>query len=138
MNINDLDLFLYDTANSNLVASSVSAVDNVEHLFATALPAGRYDLQVLKKGGFGTTSNNESYALSFEFFSLPLTVERVATNIVISWPMAPTGFHVESTSSLGVPISWVALTNAAVVTNNWNQITLEAGGAAKYFRLAGP
>ena len=49
-NINNLDLFLYD-ANSNLVACSTSLVDNVEHIYLTNLAQGRYDLQVLKKGG---------------------------------------------------------------------------------------
>jgi len=32
-NINDLDLFLYDCASSDLVACSTSRVDNVEHIF---------------------------------------------------------------------------------------------------------
>ena len=31
-NINNLDLFLYNAASSNLVAASTSLVDNVEHL----------------------------------------------------------------------------------------------------------
>jgi hypothetical protein len=64
--INDLDLFLYDAANSNLVASSESPVDNVEHLFVGNLPPGRYDLQVLKHGGV-TVSSSETYALAFDF-----------------------------------------------------------------------
>ena len=50
-NINNLGLFLFNAANSNLVACSTSLVDNVEHVFAPQLPQGRYDLQVLKNGG---------------------------------------------------------------------------------------
>ena len=66
--INNLNLFLYNAANSNLVAVSTSAVDNVEHLFVPKLAQGRYDLQVLKKGGT-YVSASETYALAFEFFS---------------------------------------------------------------------
>jgi len=66
-NINNLDLFLYDAASGILVASSESAVDNVEHLCVINLPAGRYDLQVLKQGGGGRVTASETYALAFEF-----------------------------------------------------------------------
>jgi hypothetical protein len=65
--INNLDLFLYDANTGNLVASSESIVDNVEHLRLPALPAARYNLQVLKHGGLGMISATESYALAFEF-----------------------------------------------------------------------
>ena len=65
--INNLDLFLYDAHTGNLVASSESMVDNVEHLRVPALPAGRYNLQVLKRGGLGMVSGSETYALAFEF-----------------------------------------------------------------------
>ena len=65
--INNLDLFLYDANTGTLVASSQSIVDNVEHLRAQTLPAGRYNLQVLKRGGLGMISGSETYALAFEF-----------------------------------------------------------------------
>ncbi len=65
--INDLDLFLYDNATSNLIASSQSLVDNVEHLFVKNLPPARYDLQVLKNGGAKRVTSSETYALAFEF-----------------------------------------------------------------------
>jgi hypothetical protein len=66
--INDLDLFLYNSDDSTVVASSLSAVDNVEHVFATNLPSGRYDLQVLKKGSATkVVTADETYALVFDF-----------------------------------------------------------------------
>ena len=65
--INNLDLFLYDANTGNLVASSESVVDNVEHLYVPNLPASRYNLQVLKRGGLGALSPDEVYALAFEF-----------------------------------------------------------------------
>jgi hypothetical protein len=65
--INNLDLFLYNCANSNLVACSTSLVDNVEHIFVPQLAPGRYDLQVWKSGSPGGVSVKESYALAFTF-----------------------------------------------------------------------
>ena len=65
--INNLDLFLYDANTGNLVASSESVVDNVEHLHVPNLPASRYNLQVLKRGGLAVISADEIYALAFEF-----------------------------------------------------------------------
>jgi hypothetical protein len=66
--INDLDLFLYDANTQVLLASSQSPVDNVEHIVVNGLPAGRYDLQVLKNGGTAKrVTTTESYALAFEF-----------------------------------------------------------------------
>jgi hypothetical protein len=132
----NLDLFLYDASNSNLVASSVSAVDNVEHIFIPTLPAGRYDLQVLKKGGL-TEMGMETYSLAFQSFFLPLTISRSGTNVLVSWPLAPAGFHLQSTPSLNQPISWTNVTNSIVITNNENEATLPAA-ATKFFRLAQP
>lgn len=66
--INDLDLFLYDAVSGNLVGSSQSLVDNVEHLYLTNLPPSRYDLQVLKNGGLTKrVTASETYAIAFEF-----------------------------------------------------------------------
>lgn len=69
--INNLDLFLYRTDRSGglaLVASSRSAVDNVEHLFTGGLAGGRYDLEVVKHGGAsGLSSLLEVYALAWDF-----------------------------------------------------------------------
>jgi hypothetical protein len=135
--INNLDLFLYNAANSNLVACSTSLVDNVEHLYLTNLTQGRYDLQVLKKGGT-TITTNEIYALAFEFFSQWLTVARSGTNVTLSWPVYPAGFAVASTPNLS-PASWN--TNnipSPVVTNNQNYILLNATNAAQFFRLQMP
>ena len=63
--INNLDLYLY-TADGTLIASSNSTIDNVEHLFAQALPPGRYDLQVFKHAN-DPVSDDETYALAFDF-----------------------------------------------------------------------
>jgi hypothetical protein len=66
--INDLDIFVYDAVSSQLIASSQSLVDNVEHVYLTNLPPSRYDIQVLKNGGpTKRVTATETYALAFEF-----------------------------------------------------------------------
>jgi hypothetical protein len=136
--INNLHLFLYNAANSNLVAVCTSAVDNVQHLFVPKLPQGRYDLQVLKKGG-SNVSDSETYALAFEFFSLPLNVVKSGTNVALKWPIYPTGFVVKSTTNLVPPVVWNSLSNlVATVTNGQNYVVLNATNRNQFFRLQRP
>ena len=133
-NINNLGLFLYDAISSNLVAGSTSLVDNVEHIFVPRLPQGRYDLQVFKSGGT-MVSTNETYALAFEFFSLPLSVAKSGTNVVLNWPIYPMGFILESTTNLISPILWNTNSPAPIVTNNQNYVVLNVTNANQFFRL---
>jgi hypothetical protein len=133
----DLNLFLYDASDSSVTASSVSAVDNVEHLYVTNLAAGRYDLQVWKKGGI-IEFGSESYALAFEIFSMPLQIARVGNQVEISWPIAPTGFRLQSTSNLNAPIFWSDVADVPAMENGQNQVVLDAGSDAKFFRLIRP
>jgi hypothetical protein len=135
--INDLNLFLYNAVNGNLITASTSAVDNVEHLFLTGLPAGRYDLQV-QKNPTGQVSQNETYALAFQFFSLQLSVIKTNGNLAISWPLIPSGFTLASAPSLAPPISWSTVTTPISITNNQNLLLLPTTGSAQFFRLVGP
>lgn len=138
--VNDLDIFLYDCANSNLIAQSISFVNNVEHIY-TSVPPGRYDLQVVKYGGFpanGNVTSSESYALAWEFFVMPLTLTTTGTNVSLRWPVYPDGFGLQTTTNLGVPGSWVKLTNAPVVTDMTNVVTVPLGGERRFFRLVRP
>jgi hypothetical protein len=136
--INNLNLFLYNAANSNLVAVSTSAVDNVEHIFVPKFAQGRYDLQVWKAGGLTIVSSSEAYALAFEFFSMSLNVAKSDTNVVLKWPVYPTGFILESTTNLISPILWSTNNPAAAVTNNQNCVTLGATNGSQFFRLRRP
>jgi hypothetical protein len=136
--INNLHLFLYNAANSNLVAVCTSAVDNVQHLFVPKLPQGRYDLQVFKSGG-ATVSINETYALAFEFFSQPLNVVKSGTNIVLKWPVYPAGFVIQSTTNLAPPAVWNTLSKlVTTVTNNQNYVVLNVTNGCQFFRLRRP
>ena len=135
--INNLDLFLYNAISSNLVACSTSLVDNVEHIWLPRLPQGRYDLQVFKSGG-ATITTNETYALAFEFFSMSLNVAKSGTNVVLKWPVYPTGFILESTTNLISPILWSTNNPAPAVTNSQNCVTLGATNGSQFFRLRRP
>jgi hypothetical protein len=136
--INDLDLFLYNAANSNLVAWSTSRVDNVEHIYMPRLPAGRYDLQVLKNGGPGVVSNKETYALAWEFIASSLQITRSGTNTVLRWPAYPAGYLVETETNL-LSGAWSASGLATpVITNGQNSILLNTTNALQFFRLRRP
>ena len=135
--INNLDLFLYDANSSNLIASCASAVDNVEHLFVTRLPQGRYDLQVLKHGGT-FVSAKEAYALAFEFFSMSLDIAPSGTNAVITWPIYPTGFVLESAPGLQAPIVWTTNNPSPVVSNGLERVTVDASSDNQLFRIRRP
>lgn len=137
-NINDLNLFLYNTANSNLVVCSTSMVDNVEHIFLPALPVGRYDLQVLKRGSATQVSAIETNALAFEIFTMPLSVRQTNSNAFIAWPVAPTGFQLQSATSLAPPVSWTSVTNTVSITNSQNAVTVPIGAGSQFFRLIRP
>ncbi len=137
--INDLNLFLYNTANGQLVLSSTSAVDNVEHIYAAALPPGRYDLQVLKNAQV-QVSANETYALAFEFFTMPLSAVQTNANLVLSWPLAPTGFELQSTTNITAPASWTTVTAPVTVDTaaNRNLVVIPENGGNQFFRLQRP
>lgn len=134
--INNLDLFLYNTVSGSLVASSTSTVDNVEHIFAAKLPAGRYDLQVLKHGGT-IVSASETYALAFEFFQESLSIAKSGTNLVLTWPVYPDGFVLQTAASLQGTVTWSS-GPASVITNNQNVVTLPASTGNQFFRLIRP
>jgi hypothetical protein len=137
--INDLNLFLYNTANSNLVACSTSLVDNVEQLFIPQLGAGRYDLQILKSGEPGKRiTQSEDYALAFETFTMPLSIVKAANAVVISWPIAPTGFVLQSTTNLTPPIVWQNVNASVTVTNNRNVVAVSLPAGNQFYRLRRP
>ena len=135
--INNLDLFLYNAANSNLVTCSTSLVDNVEHIFVPKLAQGRYDLQVWKAGG-STVTANEAYALTWEFFSKQLNAAKSGAIISVSWPVYPDGFVLQTATNLAPPVAWETNNPAPFITNNQNVVLLNATNPAQFFRLWRP
>ncbi len=134
--VNDLNLFLYNASTGGLINSSASPIDNVEELFMTHLPAGRYDLQVQKSGATQVTAA-ETYALAFEWFGMPLSIVRSGSNVVISWPLAPTGFNLYSTPSLSAA-NWTVVNVSPSVSNGRSVVTLPISPGNQFFRLQRP
>jgi len=73
--LNNLDLLLYNVASGTMVAESDSLVDNVEQVYLASLPAGEYDLEVVKRGNSGTNTSfldaSETYGLAYSFAQTP-------------------------------------------------------------------
>lgn len=137
--LNDLDLFLVDTATEAIVGQSTTFVDNVEHLHLTHLPPGRYDLQVLKNGGNPTTgrvSPSETYALAFDFYTQSLAIAGTGQTFSVSWPVAPDGFTLETSSTL--PTGWIPVSDAPALAGNRNVVTLVSTNAQQFYRLRRP
>jgi hypothetical protein len=139
--INQLSLFLYNCANSNLVAGSTSRVDNVQHVYVPQMAPARYDLQVWKAGGRPGTaivSAAEPYALAFQFVPQPVLAFRGGPGPILTWPVYPAGFGLAATTNL---ISGPWTTNdlpPSGLTNGRNIVWLNATNAEQYFRLRMP
>jgi Subtilase family len=136
--INNLDLFLYDTAGSNPITSCQSAVDNVQHIFLPSLPAGRYDLQVLKHGGVGIVSLAETYALAFDFEPVKLAISTSGTNVLVSWPTSPSGFSLQANSNITLTNGWSPVAATAVQTNGQYVVQSPLADGPQFFRLMRP
>lgn len=88
----------------------------------------------------GQVSSSERYSLAFEMFNLPLKIISTNTNALISWPLAPTGFRLESTTNLAPPASWTTVNAPVTVDTNSGQnvVSLPVTEAAQFFRLQRP
>ena len=133
--LTNLDFFLYETTSNRLVSCSTSSVDNVEHIFVSKLPAGRYDLQVLKRG---LVIGPESYALAFDFSPVKLSAGLSGSNVVVSWPASPARFTLQTATNLTAPVFWQDIPFAnSILSNAMNTVTLPAS-SAQFFRLFRP
>jgi hypothetical protein len=65
-----------------------------------------------------------------------LSIDRIGTNAVLSWPIAP-GYHLQSTTSLS-PTSWSNVSQTPVTNVDHLVVTLPISGSGQYFRLKNP
>ena len=92
----------------------------------------------MKKGGV-TISAAETYALAFEFFPTPvLYLAPCGGNMLLSWPVYPAGFTLES-SPISAPVpDWTAVSAVPGVTNNENRVLIPSSSVNQFFRLRRP
>jgi hypothetical protein len=58
---------------------------------------------------------------------------------VLTWPVYPAGFVLQSTTNLAPPAVWDTLSNlVATVTNNQNSLVVTNAGGNQFFRLCRP
>ena len=67
--INNLFLYLVNTATNTAIAQSISTIDNVQQIYLPAITAGTYDIEVVKpasaSGTSGWVSDSETYSLAW-------------------------------------------------------------------------
>jgi hypothetical protein len=64
-----------------------------------------------------------------------LAASASAQGFTFTWPSFAAGFVLESASEIGPGARWLAVTNAAGISNNANWVALPATNAAAFFRL---
>ncbi|MGH8046014.1 MAG: hypothetical protein ACREKL_02100 [Chthoniobacterales bacterium] len=85
--INNFDLVLVNATTHAIAWSSVSTAYNVEQIYLTNLPSAKYDLQVILRGGTGTPSLSDNYAVAWSWTSTGPVPE---SNFV--WVIGAAGF----------------------------------------------
>ncbi len=124
--IKNLDLVLYNRPSNTPVpgGGSVSTVNNVEHLSIASLPAGSYDLQVIK-AATSVISPDQTYSLAFNFTPLDPAVK------VISIQPGPTGTQITFNSPGGITYQLQAKDNIGDAAQPWTVVasgTTDASG----------
>lgn len=136
--INNLALFLYNAANSNVVMVSTSIVDNVQHIFVPHLAPGRYDLQVWKAGSSGFVTSSETYALAWAIAPVSFESVQSGTNLTLSWPIYPAGFEIQSTPNLTTTPWSTSIIPSSTIVNGTNEVQIPMTNSTQFFRLYEP
>ena len=138
-NLANLDLTLYSVAAGTFalgsaVQTSESAVDNLEHIYAPGLPAGRYALQV-SSGDLTATD----YALAWR--ALPTVTVVATTPVAREQDGSPGMFTITrtgpATSPLFVPLAWRGTSVSGVhYTTPPASVLIPAGSASAAVSVA--
>lgn len=68
--------------------------------------------------------------------SIPLSVSLGANQIILSWPVAPGTWVLQSAASLAPPIVWSNVNAAPTAANGSNTVSASIVGAARFYRLS--
>ena len=75
------------------------------------------------------------YIKSMTIAGLTLTIQKVGSNVVLTWPTNVPGFNLASTHDLGVGVVWNTNSTAPVVVNGQNVVTNPIAGTRQFYRL---
>jgi hypothetical protein len=97
-----------------------------------------YDRAPTSGGDYGVifVADNVNATLAPE--SPVLHVSRLANQIQMTWPTNPTPFSLQWNTNLLNAGAWQAVTNASVVVDTNNVVTVPAGTGQRYYRLKWP
>jgi hypothetical protein len=63
---------------------------------------------------------------------------RSGQTLVFSWPAAATGYHLESTATVGTGAAWTEVATPPVVIGDEQVVTVDIGAESQFFRLRKP
>jgi subtilisin-like proprotein convertase family protein len=142
--------------NSAQIASAVYAPANhglTADMFPSPAPAAPYAVGFTNANGInpngawrlfvyddalestGTIAAGWALTISAAELLPELTLSRQGQTLQISWASGLSGYVLEGRGHLESPPSWSAVTNAVIVTNGQNRVTVPLNDASRYFRL---
>ena len=83
-------------------------------------------------GSNDTADNFEISSMTIQ--GLMLNIQMAGTNAVLSWLDIP-GYYLESTTNLGLPVTWTSNTISPATINGENFVTNHIAGHQQFFRL---
>lgn len=89
---------------------------------------------VISGGNFAGFSTGDVYG-AFITAAPQLTILPTATSVIVSWPTNNSGFTLQSTTNLALPVVWITNSPAPVVVGGQNTVTNATSGFQKYYRL---
>lgn len=90
--------------------------------------------QVTVSNSFGSTTSAVA-TINPPPNSYALAISASGSMLKVSWPVAASGFILESSIRLTPPASWVAVTNVPVADGSNNVVSVPMTGGAGYYRL---
>jgi hypothetical protein len=94
------------------------------------------NLVTLRVTDNGQPARNDVKSFSLVAYPLPfLTITRLGTNVVLSWPAYAAGFTLQQAAGLQPPVFWDDMTNAVFLESGMNRVTNRADALWRFYRL---
>lgn len=94
------------------------------------------NLVTLRVTDDGQPAKSDTKSFSVMAYPPPfLTITKLETNVLLSWPDYATGFTLQQAAGLETPVFWADLTNAAINANGLNWVTNRTDASQRFYRL---